>query len=517
MQPGHEATKIAHLIPQYCIGKGLDLGCGNSKCFPAMVGVDNGGTYGRGGVDIIDDITKLEMFAPNSLGYIFSSHALEDLEDTKGALKVWWSKIKPGGSLLLYLPHRDLYPNVGQEGANPAHKHDFMPGDITEIMREIANESGEWWVQLEDETRSLGTEYSFYQVYRKTTQTHCERRIFERNPGGKKRALVVRYGAIGDQIVAASILPGLKAKGYHVTYNTTPVSALVIRHDPHIDEFFLQEKDFVPNGELGPYWHALEERYDFIVNLCESVEGRFLALPGRLEHRWSHEVRAKLLNKNYLEHTHDLADAPYEFSNARFHSTKEERAEMRALRKTMSGPVVYWATSGSSPHKIYPFADTVMAWLLEKTDAHIVITADPLMGKVFQDAIIEKLDKLGLDTKRVHGMAGKWSVRQSLAFNEVANVVVGPETGILNGAGMLPCRKVVMLSHSSKENLTKHWKNTESLLANVPCMSCHLMHYNWDHCHVVEETSAALCASNIQPERLFAAIMFGIQELPKAS
>jgi hypothetical protein len=49
---------------------------------------------------------------------------------TTAALRAWWDILKVGGHLCLYLPHRDLYPNIGSDGANPDHKHDFVPEDI---------------------------------------------------------------------------------------------------------------------------------------------------------------------------------------------------------------------------------------------------------------------------------------------------------------------------------------------------------------------------------------------------
>jgi len=70
--------------------------------------------------------------------------------------------------------------------------------------------------------------------------------------------------------------------------------------------------------------------------------------------------------------------------------------------------------------------------------------------------------------------------------------------------------KVIMLSHSSHENLTKHWKNTTVLLPETercPCYPCHRLHYGWQHCVQNAETKAAQCASSIAPELLFNSIM----------
>ena len=108
--------------------------------------------------------------------------------------------------------------------------------------------------------------------------------------------MVIRYGAIGDAVVAASILPELKKQGYHITFNSAPNTYEILKHDPNIDEWFVQEKDYVPNAALGPYWQslAMEGRWDKIINLCESIEGGLLTLPGRLQHDYPQESREKL-------------------------------------------------------------------------------------------------------------------------------------------------------------------------------------------------------------------------------
>lgn len=500
---GLESDKIAHLVVPYVRGQGLDVGCGTRKCWPHMIGVDHGKDHwGRGDADILTDACSLVMFADASLNFVFSSHNLEHVVDYKAALKEWWRVLKPGGHLVLYLPHKDLYPNIGQFGANEDHKHDFHPDDIIAAMREIGP-----WTLVENEDRNGDNEYSFFQVYRKEAAGDCVVKVWERNPGGKKRCLVIRYGAIGDILQAASVFPHLKAQGFHVTVNTTPDVGSYIEHDPNVDELLLQNRDQVPNAVLGPYWLSLEERYDRIVNLCESVEGGLLQLPGRLTHKYSHEARHRIFNINYVERMHDIAAVPYEF-HQRFYPTVEERAGAREARRKMRGPVVMWSVSGSSHHKVYPFTQIVVKWLLDRTNATVVLVSDPFIGKALQDAIIEAVGKAGGDTARILGRAGMWQVRQSLTFNEFADVVVGPETGILNGAAQLPVPKVIFLSHSSPENLTKHWKNTQSLQpVKTPCWPCHTMHYDWTFCHKVEDTAAALCASNISPERVFQAIV----------
>ncbi len=116
--------------------------------------------------------------------------------------------------------------------------------------------------------------------------------------------------------------------------------------------------------------------------------------------------------------------------------------------------------------------------------------------------------------RRIHKQSGKWSIRESLSFAEVADIVIGCETGLLNAAGGMDCWKIVTLSHSSQENLTKHWKNVIPL-ESMGCNKhpCHQLHGGentspWMDCPRIytEETSAALCQYHITPNMMFEAI-----------
>ena len=501
---GCEAAKVAPLVVPYLQGRCLDIGSGPGKVWPSLIGIDTATQGGRPVTDMHMDGTKELPFTAATMDGVFSSFLLHQIEPSRvpHVLREWARVLKVGGYLVLYLPDAETMPPE----ADPLGK--WRP-TLKDIQSNLPDAD---WELIEAERRIEGDEYGMLIVLRKSAAGWSEN-LWQRNPDGKKRALVIRYGAIGDAVVAASILPGLQKQGYHVTFNCREAIRDVLRHDPHIDDWLIQETDFVPNDMLGPYWHALSERYDRIVNLSESVEGLLLALPGRLNHAYSDEARRAIYGHvNYWEHTHNIAAVPHEF-NARFYPTEAEHKWAAAVRRTMAGPVVAWVVNGSSPHKVYPWVQVVASWLLERTPAHIVLYADAGVGKQLQDGIMACLKEAGHDMARVHGIAGKWSIRQSLTFAQHADCVVGPETGPMNGVGMEVVPKVIYLSHSSPDNLTKHWVNTTVLtpdLARAPCYPCHRLHHGWEFCPRDEQTAAATCASAIAPSVVFEAIGLAI-------
>lgn len=488
---GNEAAKIRWELVEYTSGRGLDLGCGQFKAFPHFIGVDNGHHWGMKGVDVhVDSCDDLSLFSSDSVDFVFSSHLIEHIQDTKKALKEWYRVIKNGGYLIIYAPHKEHYPNVGEKGANPDHKHDFLPEDIETIMAGVGG-----WDLIRNETRAQGREYSFLQVYKKLKgEEHIKT---YNDPKPEKTAAVVRYGAFGDLIQASSVFSALKSQGYHVTLYTTVGGYHVAMHDPNIDKFIVQGKDQVQNQLLPEFWEAISKKYDKFVNLSESVEGSLLALSGRTAHGWPHKLRHKMLNVNYNEMTHDVAEIPYEFKQ-KFYATDDEKRLAQKAKDDIGGKVVLWSLSGSAVHKTWPWLDSAIARiLLTNKDVKIVLVGDELC----------KLLEQGWEKEpRVICKSGEWSIRQSLAFAQVADVVVGPETGILNAVGMENMPKVIMLSHSSQENLTKYWKNTINLKPKTSCYPCHQMHYNFDHCKRDEITGCAQCQADLSPDEVFEAI-----------
>ena len=512
---GNEQDKIASLAVPYLQGKFLDLGCGLSPVWPTAIGIDAGNTFGLRTAGIRGDIADLSMFQNESMDAIFSSHALEDFprEQVPAVLREWARVLKVGGNLVLYVPSANLYPKVGEFGANPAHKWDIYPGDVEAMLKAMATTGSKGsrvgWTLLESEERGGTNEYSLYIVARKE-KVGWKEDLYQRNPGGKKRCLVCRFGAIGDQIVASSILPGLQKQGYHVTYMSTPDAQQVLLHDPHIDEWWIQEKDFVPNQQLGPYWASVAERFDRVINLSESIEGALLTLPGRLTHDYPLEVRQKLYaGVNYLERTHDIAGVPYDFE-AKFYPTVTELDwALKERAKADPGAAVLICLHGSSVHKVYPWSHFLARWLTEK-GVHVWLSGDNREGLQLQNGVMAALEKDGIDLSKIHPVCGKWKIREALTFAQVVDCAVGPETGVMNAVGLSTVPKVIMLSHSSHENLTKHWRNTVVVMPDVSrcsCYPCLRLHYSWDHCVRNEKTGAAQCASSLAPELIFELVM----------
>jgi len=445
--------------------RGIVLGIGN-KAFPHFLNVDTPREGVRPDIRVENPLDLSLVVEDASVDAIYC----DQYEGAITALTDWWRCVKVGGYLVLNIPGEAL--------------------DVTDAMRVV---DGGW-----DLIKRSGNdeEVGLYVFRKRSDGRFVHPWVLDKRP--KKTACVVRYGGFGDMLQAANIFPALKRQGFHVTVMTTPSGQDILKNDPNVDGWFIQDHDQVPNQELGRFWKAISQRYDKFVNLCESVEGSLLAMPGRANYFWPHETRKRLLNGNYLEFTSELAGLPYS-SDLKFYPTLEEswKAKERLLP---GGTNIVFALSGSSIHKFYPHQDAVIArLLLEVPNVRIFLCGD-IACKILEDGWSKE--------PRVICLSGEDNIRDTLALAKYADVVIGSETGVLNAVAFEDSRKVCLLSHSSHENLTKHWKNTAALTAKgLSCYPCHRLHHTRDHCPEDKETGASLCQRLIDPEEVFRAVI----------
>jgi ADP-heptose:LPS heptosyltransferase len=245
------------------------------------------------------------------------------------------------------------------------------------------------------------------------------------------------------------------------------------------------------------------------VNLSESVEATFLTDPLRSPFRWNPATREMYMDKNYIEFAHSLAGVPH-VPAIKFYPTDAEKFWAKKQKDLIGGRVIVWSLKGSSPHKWYD-VDLVMDKLLAiDPDVNVLLMGGP--------ECIEMEKKYDLNP-RVIRTVGKWPIRNSLAFAQVADLVIGPETGVLNAVSCEPMPKVVFLSHSTLENFSRDWVNTTSIWSkDTTCpgrghneaAACHMLHQKWDTCQQDPVTKMSQCMSDLDPDEIVEAVRAAI-------
>ena len=495
---GFESSKVKFDIVEYFKGDCLDLGCGPMKIFPAwnITGIDNNKDKVLFGTpanpDIFGDVEKLNRIADASHDCVFSSHTLEHIEDYESALAEWWRVVKPGGVLILYLPHRDWYPNKGMPGANPDHKHDFVNDDITLAMGRIAKKSQRGWTQERDEVRSQNFEYSFLQVYRKRQDQKVE--VYVEPPKPEKSLGIVRLGAFGDALWITTVLPTLKKEGWHITLYTQRQGETSLRLDPNIDRMIVQADGIFGEGATAAqnqaaYWLHCERKHDQFINLVGSVERHLLPHPSDPNFFLPTEQRRRLMGKNYYESVHEWAGVKFDRATVRvkFTPSREEMAKALEMRSTWPEPLVMINPSGSSLPKWWPHAQEAMD-LLSAAGIGGILVGD-LRGQEFN--MPPRWMKFGQDV----------DLRTVYTLASMCDVVVGTESAIVNAVAHEKPLKIVLLSHSAPNNLTRDWTNTVTLHPEgLKCYPCHRIHEDWTHCTHIRETNSAACQHVITAE-----------------
>lgn len=109
---------------------------------------------------------------------------------------------------------------------------------------------------------------------------------------------------------------------------------------------------------------------------------------------------------------------------------------------------------------------------------------------------------------------------------------MGSETGVMNAIAMEEMPKIVFLSHSTVENLTRDWVNTHSLSSertvcqgrgNNEAPACHQLHFGWAKCteapapagteelHKRKGSGVAQCQADIDPQDAYKIIWHVVQ------
>jgi ADP-heptose:LPS heptosyltransferase len=496
---GAESEKCRFDVVPYVGASNIDIGCGNAKVWPHFLGVDNQKDVALFGVQMKPDMVlrtceRMPVFASGTMDCVFSSHVLEHIEDYRGALAEWWRLVAPGGHLVLYLPHRDLYPRIGQPGANPDHVHDFAPQDIIDAML-LAAKTGGAWDLIENRTRSEGREYSFFQVYKKTG-TQCAYTC--QAPAPEKSVGLVRPGAYGDALWGGCVAAAYKAAGYHVTVYTGPAGRDVLQADPHIDRIIVMPNGMLDDDQMILYLLWESRKYTRWCNLIGVVEGRMLPHPNELHYYWPEAVRRAHASRNYYEAMFEMAGLPLAV-NQRFYPTAAELGWAKEQRKKLfAGPLVVVAPTGSGQPKTWPHTQAFMQRMAREQIYTVVL------GELRQD--ITPPEPYGV-------VLGKdIPIRLAMALAQQADAVVGTESAIVNSVASMDMPKVVFMSHSSAENLTKYWRNTAAIEpAGIQCHPCHRLHNKFEFCTRDSVTGWAACQAAAGPELVADAVLRAIR------
>lgn len=313
------------------------------------------------------------------------------------------------------------------------------------------------------------------------------------------RYLVCRIAAIGDVIQVSPLIHYLKDQGNEVYVLTSEWGMEIFKNNPFIDKLMLYVHDTVPVEQLYDYFNnvAKENNCDKVINLNECVEVKYLFHAADPVYNYSKQERFVRGNHNHYDAVFEAAGFPEVTGKLpeMFFDEKEEEASARFRKDFIGKFVIVWCLAGSARHKAYPFTRVVMEKLLAKYPDIVFITVGDDWCRIFED---------GLEHERIIHKSGRWTIRETAIACKYASLVIAPETGVAHMAGCFDTPKIIFLTHTNKECLSKYFKNDYSIEAKSDCAPCFRLIDNADvQCPVEPVSRAPWCVAFGFPEGEF--------------
>lgn len=442
----------------------------------------------------LDGHTPSHLIGDESVNWVFINQNIGDVKEWRRQLDQQWQRLKIGGTFCIWAPDAKIRRAQMGEWINSKPAWRCLEDDPN------AGADGMYLVVLEkrDPTGDVKSD----QVYEAWQDPRAK---------GQKTTAILRMGGYGDGLLGAELAPAYKNGGHYVAYIGSNFSAEAVRHDPHIDLVQEIEIGRMQPEDFGALMTALDRRYDHVVNLGESIEGHIVKLPQRVDYYWPDPVRRKASAINFEEWTACIGGVEFKPGWMRFYPSEEEKAwaNMAKSKLCKNGEkLALWAVGGSGEQKIWPYLSAALTQLSQEPDVIWALVGHGERDERIADEAVTHAAHFGGDTSKMallmHGF--KASMRDIMALGQLADLVVGPETGLMNAVAYAPgVSKVIYLSHSSPENIPKHWTDTTVLTPDTSLFPCHRMHYQDNPCPR-DHNGHPTCSAALKPKTVVDAV-----------
>ena len=320
----------------------------------------------------------------------------------------------------------------------------------------------------------------------------------------KQKILVMRYRFIGDTILTVPFLRNLRYAypDAQIDLMIAPVSGEIIDKCPYVDNFIYfdttkkhrygnkegqSKKDFL---YYVKYLRA--QKYDKAYVLKRSLSSAFLAFAAGIKQRigFNTECRSFLLTKSvpYIEDRHEIecfldvlrADKIMPKDNylenwVTQQETEQVKAEMinqginfdNGLKR-----VIIHATSGNRKKEWAKdkWAE-IVKWLANEKNVQVVFngtkndsaTYEEIMSFVTEDLKIQPIN-----------FCGKFSLRHTLAFTQLCDLIAGCDSGNLHIAASVNVPSIGIYGPMNTEKWRAFEENSAIIKTNLPCQPCGL-------------------------------------------
>lgn len=299
---------------------------------------------------------------------------------------------------------------------------------------------------------------------------------------------IVRFGAYGDLLLASSTFPFLQQRYSPISIETTPNGTTLFVGDPRFKIVSVWTPD--TEDETERYYQCLARWRDIeddciasgtkYLNFWSSVENKcclYEFCPDAKLDRTDRESKYRL---DFYESHFEIAEikmpAGWFHSNTIHFTRAEEESCSKWAGKNRDYFRMMVAIGGSSRQKVFP------TWL-----------------QSYCNSLIDQYPKLKIYLMGGHELAGDvWeyertfsyvngtgtniSYKQAVLMTKHADYVLGGETGLMIGAGMMGTPKTQLFTLTAKDQLVKYHLNDYSVQSKASCSPCYIMAYSGTIC-----------------------------------
>lgn len=324
----------------------------------------------------------------------------------------------------------------------------------------------------------------------------------------RKKILILRYAAFGDYLYTLPVIQHFYDEGYDVYLHANRKGSYLFQGDPRISELTHHEPTSVPeklqSETIEKIWNALVERIqpEIILNLSNSLENTCIADRELNPEAFNMplEVRRKALKDNFF-YGMPLWFAqlsPHQVAQQAIPTPYFQESELKWARGWRQFHkdhfVVVMALNGSTAQKRFPQAEGWAREILERyPDAVIFLCGDGLK------------QPFAFGNGRVYNTIGA-PFRQVLLMARFADYVLGPETGLLVGAGMWKTPKTMLCTSSAVRQCVYPQENDFSLQADLECSPCYRAIYGQADCYKPFRDGLSECSYRFQKRKVMDAI-----------
>lgn len=314
----------------------------------------------------------------------------------------------------------------------------------------------------------------------------------------------MRYRFIGDTLLTVPFLRNLRYAypDAQIDLLIAPVSGEIIDKCPYVDNFIYfdtTKKHRYENSDgqqKKDFWYYVkflkEKKYDKAYVLKRSLSSAFLAYAAGIKERigFNTECRSFLLTKSipYEDNRHEI-DCFLDVLKADGVEVKDnylenwlEDEEMNEVKKIMQENginfengvknVIIHATSGNRKKEWAKdkWAE-VITWLSDEKGVQVVfngtkndsLTYEEIMSHVSKDLKIKPIN-----------FCGKFSLRQTLAFTKLCDLIAGCDSGNLHIAASVQTPVIGIYGPMNTEKWRAFAEDSVILKTDLPCQPCGL-------------------------------------------